>query len=704
MPHRVLIITNEAADAQALLQGLAAEPAQPFEVEWLRSLGQGLQRLHTGGVDLILAELYLPDSQGMTTLERLNAAAPHTPVMTLCAPGQQALAQRAAAHGSHGYLMREHYDSYLAAQSLRNLVRPEPGGQGEPPGCKQQARAGIMLDSIGDAVLGTDLDGKVEYLNVAAQSLTGWSRDEAHGVPIGEVMHIVDGATQELARNPAERVLELGAAVGMTTGSILIRRDGSTVPIEDNAAPIRDDRGRIDGAVVVFHDMSAALAGADEMKRQAQHDFLTGLPNRILLNDRIAQAIAQAARNGTHLAVLFLDLDNFKQVNDTLGHALGDQLLQSVARRLSSCVRDGDTVSRQGGDEFVLLLAGDQTAEHAALSAQRILSAMALPHRIDGHELHVTCSVGISVYPLDACHAETLIQNADKAMYHAKQNGCNNYQFFRDDMNVLVLERQAIEAQLQRALERGEFVLHYQPKVNLMSGAITGAEALVRWLHPQRGLMLPGRFMPVAEQSGLIVPIGRWVLREACMQVRGWDSQGLRLASIAVNISAQEFRREGFVDGVRETLAETGLDPARLQLEITEIVLMRDAEASTVLLHQLKATGVQLAVDDFGTGYSSLSYLMEFPIDVLKIDPSFVREIDARSGDGDQASAVGAVIAMGSSLNQQVVAEGIEKSAQLSFLKDQQCQEGQGYLFSRPLSADAFETLLAMGQCVQRVA
>lgn len=426
----------------------------------------------------------------------------------------------------------------------------------------------------------------------------------------------------------------------------------------------------------------------------ARHDFLTKLPNRLLLNDRIAQAIILAQRHGTMLALLFLDLDHFKHINDSLGHAVGDKLLQSVAQRLCTCVRKSDTVSRQGGDEFVILVSEDKHAEDAALTADKILAAFSVPHSIDGHELHVTTSIGISTYPADAMDAETLIKNADTAMYQSKEKGRNNYQFFQNEMNVRAVERHVIESNLRHAMARQEFELHYQPKVHLDSGTITGAEALLRWKHPELGLMLPERFVPIAEDCGLIVPIGRWVLQQACAQAKRWEDEGLKPGSVAVNVSALEFARMDFVEGVRAVLNQTGLAPCCLQLEITESVLMRNADSNISQLQQLKKLGVQLAVDDFGTGYSSLSYLNRFPIDVLKIDQSFVHDINSPKGNG---IIVSAIIAMGTSLKQRVVAEGVEELDQLAFLKEQHCEEGQGYLFSQPLAAERFSALLSTG-------
>ena len=435
----------------------------------------------------------------------------------------------------------------------------------------------------------------------------------------------------------------------------------------------------------------AAEQTALQMSHAAQHDFLTNLPNRLLLNDRLTQAIALGRRHRKKLAVLFFDLDRFKHINDSLGHAIGDQLLQSVARRSVTCVRSSDTVSRQGGDEFLVLLSEIEHAEDAARCAEKILVALTLPHSVDKHDLHITVSIGISIYPQDGQDVETLIKSADTAMYHAKENGRNNYQFFKQDMNARVVERQSLEAGLRRALERQEFVLHYQPKINLRTGAITGAEALIRWQHPERGLVLPAQFVPIAEDCGLIVPIGQWVVDEACRQSRAWLNAGTQPVPMAVNISAVEFRRKGFVDGVLASLKRTRLDPSTLELELTESVLMHDAESSADTLHELKAVGVQLAVDDFGTGYSSLSYLRRFPIDALKIDQSFVHDINTEPGDG---TIVTAVISMARGLKLRVVAEGVETPAQLAFLQGQQCAEGQGFHFSKPVTAVEFSNLV----------
>jgi diguanylate cyclase (GGDEF)-like protein len=491
-----------------------------------------------------------------------------------------------------------------------------------------------------------------------------------------------------------EMAVEQDRTVGLTVNCVLIRRDGFESAIEDSAAPIHDRAGRVTGAVIVFHDVSVARAMSVKMTHSAQHDVVTNLPNRLLLNDRITQSIALALRQNKSIAVIFLDLDRFKYINDSLGHETGDKLLRSVSKRLLASVRGSDTVSRQGGDEFVILLSEISHPEDAAKSAKKILLSLSAPHSIVGQHLHIDGSIGISVYPEDGEDAETLIKNADTAMYHAKGTGRNNFQFFKGEMNLRAVERQSLEGSLRNALEGEQFLLHYQPKVNLDTGEITGVEALIRWQHPDRGLISPGRFIPIAEDSGLIVQIGRWVLREACRQTREWQDAGWLRLPIAVNVSALEFRDPGFIDSVRTVLQETGLEARYLELELTEGVLMEDGQSTAAVLQELKEMGVHLAVDDFGTGYSSLSYLQQFPIDVLKIDQSFVHHI---TGNPDDSPIVSAIIDMGKNLKQRVIAEGVETQGQLAFLQSQRCAEGQGYLFSRPLGAAQFTYLLQTG-------
>ncbi|HRD89864.1 MAG TPA: EAL domain-containing protein [Accumulibacter sp.] len=563
---------------------------------------------------------------------------------------------------------------------------------------EEKERAQVTLNSIGDAVLTTDLLGNVSYLNPVAEAMTGWSRDDALGRPLSEVFRIIDGTTRQAAANPAQRAIEEDRNVGLIADCVLVRRDGAESPIEDSTAPIHNRYGEVVGAVIVFHDVSQSRAITLKLAHLAQHDVLTGLPNRLLLTERLSHAIGRAQRHGRQVALLFLDLDHFKHINDSLGHVVGDELLQSLAGRLAACVRATDTVCRQGGDEFVILLADIEQPQDAARVAEKLHAASAVPHRIGGHELHVTLSIGISVYPDDGSDVDTVMRNADTAMYHAKEDGRNTYQFFTADMNTRAVRRLFVESSLRHALKRNEFLLHYQPQIDLVSGAITGAEALLRWRDPELGLVYPGEFVAIAEKCGLIVPIGRWVLRETCRQVQAWRDAGLHAVPVAVNISAVEFRHPDFLEGVALILKETGLPSRYLELELTESVLMHNAESSVSVLEALKTMGVSLAIDDFGTGYSSLSYLKRFPIGTLKIDQSFVRDI---ATDADDATIVSAVIGMGRNLKQRVIAEGVESREQLAFLQTQRCDEGQGFQLSYPLPAEDFARLLVGGNDLQ---
>ena len=455
-----------------------------------------------------------------------------------------------------------------------------------------------------------------------------------------------------------------------------------------------EDLDREAGTVAVLHDLGAMRQKALNLSHAAQHDFLTGLPNRSLVNDRITQAISFSARYTQQLAVMFVDLDLFKKINDSLGHAVGDKLLQQVAIRIVACVRRSDTVARIGGDEFVVLLSQVGHAEDAVFIARKILSSLAEPYLIDQKQLQINASIGVSTYPDDGTDSETLIHRADTAMYEAKKLGRNNCQFFRAEMQARVLEWQSLEGSLRSALERNEFMLVYQPKIDLTTGDISGVEALLRWNHPDRGLIQPLKFVPIAEESGLIVPIGQWVLLEACRQARAWMDAGLPPVRIAVNVSALQFAAKDFLSSVRAVLISTGIDPHDLELELTETVLMQDADSAVQTLRALKAIGVQLAVDDFGVGYSSFSYLRKFPLDALKVDRSFINDI---SSNPDNATILSALIGIGKSLKHRVVAEGVETEEQLHFLQKEGCSEGQGYFFCRPVIAEKFAEFLERG-------
>jgi len=476
---------------------------------------------------------------------------------------------------------------------------------------------------------------------------------------------------------------------------------GNLRSISVSGRPIFDEQGRFQGYRGTGRDITEQKRAEEQIRHMAQHDALTELPNRMLLHDRIGQAIAQAQRNLGVLALLFIDLDRFKTVNDSLGHAVGDRLLKTVAERLTACTRGSDTIARIGGDEFVVLLSALDQPEDARYVAQKVLDSLSEPVTINGHELKVTPSVGICAYPHDGEDVETLMRNADTAMYYAKQMGRNNFQFFTQAMNDAAQERLLLENDLRHAVERGEFTLHFQPLLDVKTGAILGLEALVRWRHPQRGMVPPSEFVPAAEETGLIGPIGEWVLSRACAQARAWQVAGYAQLQVSVNCSAQQFQHEAFVETVGRILRETGLPAACLELEITESVIIHHSEEVIARFQALDDMGVRISIDDFGIGYSSLSYLKRFAVHQLKIDQSFVRDIHS---DPDDAAIVSAIIAVAHSLGLEVVAEGVETAEQLAFLRSLGCDAAQGYYFSRPLPPEEFEKMLASWDPQARVA
>jgi diguanylate cyclase (GGDEF)-like protein/PAS domain S-box-containing protein len=684
----LLLIEDNPGDARLLHEMLNAQRSHNIELTNVERMSDAEKHLAEHEVDIILLDLGLPDASGLGAVRRAHAAAPRVPLVVLTGLDDEALSAQTLQEGAQDYLIKGEIETRGLMRALRYAIERKIM---EEALFEEKERAQITLNCIGEAVACADSAGNITFLNLVAEKLTGWSLLEAAGRPMSEAFRIVDADRRKTGENPVEPAVGQNRSVHLPSNSILIRRDGFEIPIEDSVSPIHDCEGHTTGTVIVFRDVSAARAMALQIAHSAEHDFLTGLPNRMLLNDRLTQAITMALRHLKKVAVLFLDLDGFKHINDSLGHPTGDKLLQSIAKRLVECVRGSDTVSRQGGDEFVVLLSEVERSEDTAITARRMLQSVAEAHSIDQHDLHVTTSIGVSVYPDDGLDAETLIKNADTAMYQAKENGRQSYQFFKPAMNVRAVERQAIEESLRRALEREEFAVHYQPIINLKTGEITGAEALLRWTHPSRGPVPPAKFIPIAEDCGLILPIGKWVLREACRQARTWVDAGLTLTTMAVNISAMEFRNENFLPDVFAILKETDLDPSALELELTESVLMKHAESTEVILKTLRARGVQLAVDDFGTGYSSLSYLRKFPINALKIDQSFVRQITTTP---DETTIVTAVISMGQSLKLRVVAEGVETQEELAFLQAHHCDEAQGYFFSRPVLPHEFAILL----------
>jgi diguanylate cyclase (GGDEF)-like protein/PAS domain S-box-containing protein len=495
---------------------------------------------------------------------------------------------------------------------------------------------------------------------------------------------LVWSETAEVYRTDDKLVMEQGSAK-LGYEEIQDRPDGGRVWLRTSKLPLSDREGKVTGVIGTYEDITDRKVAEDRVQYLAYYDALTGLPNRALLQDRLAKALASARRRKDRVALLFLDLDRFKDINDSLGHSVGDLLLQEVAERLKKWSREQDTVARVGGDEFVIVLTAAKDGADAAVAAERLVHAMSAAIVVQGRTLSVGCSLGISIFPEHGADSETLIKNADAAMYCAKENGGHNFKFFTDDMNAQAVERLTLENGLRLALDKKELFLVYQPQMNIATGKIIGLEALLRWQHPTLGLVPPDKFIRIAENCGLIMPIGEWVLMTACSQARKWQDEGLPALSVAVNVSAVQFRQEGFCETIRRVLQETRLAPPYLELELTESLLLTNADVTHSVIRELKEMGITLAIDDFGTGYSSFSYLRQFRVSKLKIDQLFIRDV---ATNPDDAAITAAIISMAKSLHLKVIAEGVEDEAQMSFLRAHQCDEIQGYYFSKPLAVD----------------
>lgn len=535
-------------------------------------------------------------------------------------------------------------------------------------------------------------DQRFKFVNPFLAGLLGYSEEELIGR-----MGPLDVVTSEYHGLLVEKMaLHAAGSPGPAYELEIVRKDGSHFPATILGAPALID-GR-PASVGTLLDISVQKAAEQRIRELADYDVLTGLPNRRLLRERFDQLVAAAERDKEELAVIFLDLDHFKRVNDSLGHSVGDDLLCEVARRLDSVVRRVDTLARLGGDEFIFAMPGFHSAA-AADVARRLIDVFSRPFEVGGHELTVTPSLGISIFPHDGYDLETLLRNADTAMYQAKEIGRNAFRFYSSEMNSKSLDRLLMESNLRRALSQNEFVLHYQPLVNLESGLIVGVEALIRWLHPELGLIMPDRFIHIAEETGLINPIGDWVLCEACRQAQAWVEEGLPAMAMAVNVAPVQFRQSGFIEVVAGALATSGLEPGRLELELTERTVMHDADINMGSLSALHRMGVELSLDDFGTGYSLLAYLKRFPVGKLKIDRSFVNDLET---DPDDWAIASTIVSMGRSLRMTVLAEGVEKAEQLALLRKMGCDMAQGFLFSRPVSAEGMADMLRRQPFISR--
>lgn len=688
-PCSVLVIDDDEDDFVLVRDMLSDIEATDYRVEWAAGSAQALQRIAQGDIDACLLDYRLGGEDGIEVLRAIVALPRHPAVVITTGQGNERIDREAVALGASDYLVKQEMSASTLDRSIRYAV-----GQRRMLLALYEREENLRLmrraiESAANGVLICDArsgDFPIVYANAAFERITGYASDEV----LGRNPRFLNGGDEQ------------GSVLGEIRSALLDRRDVHVVMRNFRKssdvfwndlfiAPVRDEQGEVTHFVGIISDVTANKRYEAELAHQANHDALTGLPNRNLLTDRLTQAMALARRSEREAAVLFVDLDHFKVVNDGIGHHVGDALLQDVARRMVACVREGDTVARLGGDEFVIVCA-DLGGEQDALPViQRVYEALAAPMHLEGEDLSVNASMGVAFFPRDGDDVATLLRNADLAMYRAKDAGRGQYQYFKPELNDRVSERIRIESMLRQGLERGEFELYYQPQVSAASGQVSGLEALLRWRNPERGLMLPGQFIHIAEETRLIVPLGAWVIEEACRQMVQWQAEHGIAVPVSVNVSVAQLRREDFVTRVRAALERSGLAPAMLELEITESMVMDSPETLIGRLQALKDLGVRIGIDDFGTGYSNLAYLKRMPVDRLKIDYTFVRDIIV---DPDDAAICRAVIAVAHNLRLGVVAEGVESEAQAVYLGRHFCDDLQGYHISRPVPAAEVPALL----------
>ncbi|GAB4257434.1 MAG: hypothetical protein Kow0065_06680 [Methylomicrobium sp.] len=670
----ILLIEDHKPDALLLRSLLNEEPDNQMHLFHFERMSDALEALRDKEFDVALLDLSLPDAFGQETFSKLHRQSPSLPIIVLTGLDDRDLAMELAQAGAQDYLVKNELSSGLLQRSMHYAI--------ERKRAELKLRlAATVFESTLEGILITDAKTNIISVNEAFCAITGYDRDEI----IGRTPSMFESEHHSHAF--FRQLWDILNKTGQWRGEIWNRRkSGEVFPAWVNISAVTntvDDK--VGHYVAVFTEITELKLSEQRLNYLAHHDPLTGLPNRLLFHDRLEQAVLQAQRTKRFIAVMFLDLDRFKLINDTLGHPIGDELLVAVAERLRRCARETDTIARLGGDEFAVILSNmsdEQDVEHVA---EKIIQTLSSVFCVGGHEVFVTTSIGITLYPGLNHDRGKLLESADVAMYHAKKHGRNNYQFYTADMNAAAYERLRLETNLRRALEREEFRLYYQPQIDVQSGSVTGVEALIRWQSPELGLVSPAEFIPLLEETGLIVQVGEWVIETACRQMKDWLNAGYPPMTMAVNLSARQFHQFDLVDKIESILKGFNLPPELLELELTESVVMDCVDDAIDILTKLKQMGVKVAIDDFGTGVSSLGYLKHFPIDTLKISHDFVLNLPRDSVDASIASAV---INLARNMQLSSVAEGVENSEQMDFLRSQDCERLQGYLFSRPVPAE----------------
>ena len=687
----LLVVEDEvivARDLQATLEDLG------YSVPEIADSGEmAIQLAVEIRPNLVLMDIRLKGEIDGITAASIISQELEIPVVYMTAHTDENTLARAKLTGPFGYIIKPYEERELRTTIEIALHKYEMDKQ-----VRSEAKwLSTVLRSIGDAIIVTDTTGTITFMNSVAEELTAWSIEDAIGKEITEVFQIIEETTRKAVPNPLIEALETGKICHLPDETLLLKKNGAEVPIDDSAAPLLEGVGKIAGGVLVFRDLTARKLVAEKLRFQAFHDPLTKLPNRAWFMERLEKAGDCARENPDYLfAVLFLDLDRFKLVNDSLGHKEGDRLLIDVASKLSELTRQSDAVARWGGDKFVILLENVVNVEEACQVAQRIQRDLMLPIKLDEHDVFTSASIGIVLSSIGSQTTEGLLQDATIASNGAKSRGQGRYQVFDRSMRARVESLLQLEKDLRRAIERDELVIYYQPIVCLTDGNIKGFEALVRWNHPQRGFLLPQDFIPVAEETGLIISLDWWIVREACRQMRCWQDtfKNLPDLTICVNLSSKHFALPKIVDKIQQTLETTGLEPRCLSLEITEKALLENADVVAPKLSQLKTLEVCLSLDDFGTGYSSLSYLHGFTLNSIKIDRTLIGKIPS---DRPILEIVRTIVQLAGSLNMKAIAEGVETEEQLAILKEIGCELGQGYFFYKPLSAEEVERQILSG-------